>query len=74
MIAVTFRWAEGCTTWGAGAAASWLGSRARFQISNDSTEPATTTDPQTNQETVLGICTIIAVLGDNVHTPFEVLR
>src|SRR5438270_12484967 len=37
-------------------------------------EPATTTAPQTNQESVLGIRNIIANLEDNVHTPFGVSR
>jgi len=74
MVARTVRLAAGCTINGACATASWPGSSARFQIWNDTNEPATTTAPQTNQESILGIRTIIAFLGDNVHTPFGALR
>jgi hypothetical protein len=74
MIARTVRLADGCTINGAPATASRLGSSARFQISNDTIEPAITTAPQTDQESILGIRTIIAFLVDNVHTPFGVLR
>jgi hypothetical protein len=69
MIAGTFRSAAGSTRCGALALGSCPGSSARCQISNDRNEPATMTAPQRSHEADLDIRTIIAVFGENVHTP-----
>jgi hypothetical protein len=69
MVAGTCRSAVGLTLSGALALGSCPGSSARCQISNDRSEPATITAPQRSHEADLDIRTIIAVFGENVHTP-----
>ena len=70
MVAGTCRSAVGLTLSGALALGSCPGSSARCQISNDRNEPATMTAPQRSHEADLDIQTIIAVFGENVHTPY----